>query len=69
MASIRLPMNIPYGIFNKSDRTVKCFFWAAPTRRLYDLLWAIHSMKEQNPPDAVALAARHEIAFLPPPAE
>src|SRR5712692_4960647 len=24
---IRLPMNISHGIFNKTDQTVKCFFW------------------------------------------
>ena len=65
---IRLPMNIPHGIFNKTDQTVKCFFWVTPTRKLYDLFWAIHSMKEQNPPEVVALSARHEVIFLPPPA-
>jgi len=64
---IRLPMNQPHGIFNKSDQTVKCFFWVSPTRRLYDLFWAIHSMKDQNPPDVVALSAKHEVMFLPPP--
>lgn len=64
---IRLPMNIPHGIFNKSEQTAKCFFWVTPTRRLYDLFWAIHSMKEQNPDEVVALAARYEIMFLPPP--
>ena len=26
---------------------MKCFFWVTPTRKLYDLCWAIHSMKEQ----------------------
>src|ERR1700683_2720074 len=31
---IRLPMQIPHGIFNKSDQTVKCFFWVTPTRKL-----------------------------------
>ena len=46
---IRLPMNIPHGIFNKSDQPMKCFFWVTPTRKLYDLFWAIHSMKEQKP--------------------
>ena len=66
---IRLPMAIPHGIFNKSDQTVKCFFWVTPTRKLYDLFWAIHSMKEQTPPDVVALSAKHEVVFLPPPAE
>ena len=38
-------MGIPHGIFNKTDRTVKCLFWVAPARRLYDLFWAIHNMK------------------------
>jgi quercetin dioxygenase-like cupin family protein len=64
---IRLPMNLPHGIFNKTDQAVKCFFWVAPTRKLYDLFWAIHSMKEQSPPEVVALSARHEVMFLPPP--
>jgi quercetin dioxygenase-like cupin family protein len=64
---IRLPMNIPHGIFNKTDQPVKCFFWVTPTRRLYDLFWAIHSMKEQKPEEVVALSAKHEVMFLPPP--
>ena len=64
---IRLPMGIPHGIFNKSEQTVKCLFWVTPTRKLYDLFWGIHSLKEQNPDDVVALSARHEVMFLPPP--
>lgn len=64
---IKMPMGIPHGIFNRSGETVKCLFWVAPTRRLYDLFWAIHSMAEQNPAEVVALAARHEVDFLPPP--
>lgn len=64
---IRLPRSVPHGLFNKSDTPVKCLFWVAPTGRLYDLFWAIHSMKEQNPAEVVALAARYEIDFLPPP--
>jgi len=66
---IKLPMGIPHGLFNKSDQTIKCVFWVTPTRKLYDLFWGIHSMKEQNPADVVALAAKHEIVFLPPPGE
>ena len=65
---IRLPMNIPHGLFNNSDQPVKCVFWVTPTRKLYDLFWAIHSMKEQKPEEVVALSARHEVMFLPPPA-
>ena len=66
---IRLPMGIPHGIFNHSGGVNKCLFWVSPTRRLYDLFWGIHSMKEQNPRDVVALAAHHEVDFLPPPPE
>jgi len=66
---IRLPMGIAHGLFNKSDQPIKCLFWVLPTRKLYDLFWAIHSMKEQTPPEVVALSAKHEVVFLPPPAE
>ena len=66
---IRMPMGIPHGIFNKSDRIVKCLFWVSPTRRLYDLFWAIHNMPEQTPAEVVALSAKHEVDFLPPPDE
>jgi hypothetical protein len=51
-----------------SGSELKCLFWVSPTRRLYDLFWAIHSMKEQTPPEVVALSAKHEVVFLPPPA-
>ena len=64
---IRLPMGIPHGLFNKSDQTLKCVFWVTPTRKLYDLFWGIHSMKEQTPPEVVALSAGHEVNFQPPP--
>lgn len=65
---VRLPMGIPHGIFNKTDTTVKCLFWVSPTRRLYDLFWALHALgPTPNPADVVAVSARHEVDFLPPP--
>jgi quercetin dioxygenase-like cupin family protein len=64
---VRLRMGEPHGIFNKTEASAKCLFWVAPTRRLYDLFWGIHNMKEQNPADVVALSAEHEVHFLPPP--
>ena len=64
---IRMPMGIPHGIFNKSEHTAKCVFWVTPTRKLYDLFWGIHALKEQTPDDVVALSARHEVMFQPPP--
>jgi len=65
--TVRLPMGKPHGIFNKSQQNAKTLFWVSPTRRLYDLFWAIHNMKQQNPDDVVKLAAEHNIHFLPPP--
>ena len=46
---IRLGMGVPHGIFNKSDQTAKVLFWVTPTRKLYDLFWGLHNMKEQKP--------------------
>ncbi len=64
---IRLPMGIPHGIFNKSDTTIKCLFWVAPTRRLFDLFWALHNLgPSANPAEVVAISAQHEVDFLPP---
>ncbi len=63
---IRLPRNIPHGIFNKSESDVTCFFWVTPTRKLYTLFQKIHNVDDPN--EVVRIAADHEIEFLPPPA-
>jgi len=60
---VRLPMGKPHGIFNKSGRTSKVLFWVSPTRRLYDLFWNIHNLKEQTPDAVVALAGRAQRAL------
>ncbi len=64
---VKMPMGLPHAIYNKSDWTLKCLFWVAPTRRLYDLFWGLHNLADQNPADVVALSAKHEVDFLPPP--
>jgi quercetin dioxygenase-like cupin family protein len=64
---VRMPMGLAHGLHNASDRTVTGLFWVSPTRKLYDLFWAIHTMKRQTIDDVVALSARHEVMFLPPP--
>ncbi|KQT18941.1 MULTISPECIES: cupin domain-containing protein [unclassified Bradyrhizobium] len=64
---IRLGMGVPHGIFNKSEQTAKVLFWVSPSRKLFDLFWGLHNMKEQKPEDVVALAAEFNIHFLPPP--
>jgi quercetin dioxygenase-like cupin family protein len=66
--TVRLPMGEPHGIFNKSDQTVTCLFWVAPTGRLFELFQALHDMPEQIPEEVVKIAARYDVDFLPPPA-
>ena len=62
---IRLPQQIPHGIFNKTDQAVKCLFWVSPTRKLWDLFNQIDNVPD--PSEVVRLAAQHEVYFLPPP--
>jgi len=64
---VRLPRGIPHGIFSKRDRAVKCLFWVTPARHLYDLFWQLNNMAGADPAEIVAVSARHEIDFLPPP--
>lgn len=64
---VRLPKGVPHGIFNKSDQTAKVLFWVAPTGKLFELFEGIHGMADQNPADVVALSAKHDVNFLPPP--
>jgi uncharacterized RmlC-like cupin family protein len=66
--TVRLARGKAHGIFNKSDAPAKCLFWVAPTGRLFALFEGLHAMAEQTPDAVVALAARHEVEFLPPPA-
>ncbi len=64
---IRLPKGVPHGIYNKTEQTIKCLFWVAPTRKLFDLFWALHNLgPKPNPADVVAVSAKHEVDFLPP---
>jgi pimeloyl-ACP methyl ester carboxylesterase/mannose-6-phosphate isomerase-like protein (cupin superfamily) len=63
---IRMPMNQPHGIFNKSDSVVRCMFWVSPTRSLRGLFERIHNLTD--PVEVVRIASEHEVHFLPPPA-
>ena len=64
---VRLPKGKPHGLFNRSGKTLTCWFWVTPKAKLYDLFAGIDAMADQNPDDVVALAAQHEVEFLPPP--
>jgi hypothetical protein len=60
---VRLPRGIPHGYFNKSDKPAKAFFWVSPTQKLEALFERIHGLTD--PAQVVAIAAQHEVDFLP----
>ena len=64
---VRLPRGRPHGIFNRSCATATCLFWVSPTGRLFELFQGIHDLPVQEPGAVVALSARHDVEFLPPP--
>ena len=63
--TIRMPMGLAHGIFNRSRATATCVFGVAPSRRLYDLFGALDGVTD--PEELVRLSALHEVDFLPPP--
>ncbi|MGX1306039.1 putative RmlC-like cupin family protein [Amorphus suaedae] len=66
--TLKLPRGVPHGLFNKTDAEFKCLFWVSPTARLYDLFWALHNLgPDADPAEVVAVSAKHEVDFLPPP--
>ncbi|EBA15772.1 cupin family protein [Roseobacter sp. SK209-2-6] len=65
--TIRMPMGVAHGIFNRSGKTAKTVFGVAPARKLYDLFVALDGVTD--PEELVRLSALHEVDFLPPPAE
>ena len=65
--TVRMPMGVAHGIFNRSGATAKTVFGVAPARKLYDLFVALNGVTD--PEELVRLSALHEVDFLPPPAE
>ena len=63
--TIRMPMGIAHGIFNRSGNTATCVFGVAPSRKLFDLFSVLDGVTD--PDELVRLSALHEVDFLPPP--
>lgn len=64
---VRMPQNVPHGIFNRSGKDATCLFWVSPTGNLWELFMAID--KVSDPAEVIRLSALHQVDFLPPPAQ
>lgn len=65
--TVRMPMGLAHGIFNRSGEEATCVFGVAPSRKLFDLFTALDGVTD--PAELVRLSALHEVDFLPPPEE
>ena len=63
--TLRMPMGVAHGIFNRSGAAATCVFGVAPARKLFDLFTALDGVTD--PAELVRLSALHEVDFLPPP--
>ena len=63
---VRMPMGVPHGYFNKSDKPVRALFWVSPMGKLKDLFEALHDLEDVE--RVVELSAQHDVDFLPPEA-
>ena len=63
---VRMPMGIPHGYFNKSDKPCRALFWVSPAGKLEDLFKQLDNMAD--PAEVVKVSALHEVDFPPPEA-
>ncbi|MBY5932691.1 cupin domain-containing protein [Tateyamaria omphalii] len=63
---VRMPMGIPHGYFNKSDKPCRALFWVSPTGKLKDLFEELDEMTDVE--QIVKISAAHDVDFLPPEA-
>jgi quercetin dioxygenase-like cupin family protein len=59
-----MPMGLPHGYYNRSDKTTRALFWVTPARKLKDLFDQLHDLTD--PAEVVRRSAAHEVDFLPP---
>ena len=61
---VRMPMGLPHGYYNRSDKPARALFWVSPSRNLKELFDKLHNLTD--PDEVVRLSAAHEVDFLPP---
>ena len=64
--TVRMPMGVAHGIFNRSGKTASCTFGVAPSGKLFDLFGRLDGVTD--PAELVRISAEHDVNFLPPPA-
>ncbi|MEM9317412.1 MAG: cupin domain-containing protein [Pseudomonadota bacterium] len=63
---VRMPMGVPHGYFNKSDKPCRALFWVSPAGQLKELFDELNDLTDID--EAVRISAEHGVEFLPPDA-
>lgn len=63
---VRMPMGVPHGYFNNSDKPARALFWVSPAGKLKELFDELHELTDVE--RVVELSAQHDVDFLPPEA-
>jgi len=59
-----MPMGLPHGYYNKTDKQTRALFWVTPARKLKELFDQLHNLTD--PEEVVRRSAACEVEFLPP---
>ncbi|CAN0505677.1 unnamed protein product [Scytosiphon promiscuus] len=61
---VRMPMGIPHGYYNLTDKPARAIFCVSPARRLRELFDNLHNLGD--PAEVVRQSALREVFFLKP---
>jgi uncharacterized cupin superfamily protein len=68
---VKLPKNVPHGIWQKGDKTTRTLWVVVPAHRMENLLSSLGKLPADLPPDPIQVGkifADHDLELLPPPA-
>lgn len=62
--TVRMPMGLPHGYYNRRDEAAKALFWVSPSGKLAQLFDQLHNLEDAE--EVVRRSALHDVDFLPP---
>ena len=68
---IKMPKNVPHGIWQKGDKTTRTLWVVVPAHKMESLLSSLGKLPPNQPPDPAQVGqifAEHDLELLPPPA-
>ena len=67
---VKLPKNVPHGIWQKGDKTTRTLWIVVPAHTMESLLSTLGQLPANQPPDPAKIGkifAEHDLELLPPP--